>query len=71
MVKIRCRYPWDAERDLGYTRPEGMSKEEHDRIVGQKLAQLHPNLRPCGKYHGVAVKSSCPKCSECAEVIED
>ena len=71
MLKVRCRLPWDAERDLGVIRPEGRSVEEHNDIEGKALVESHPHLRPCGKYHGVAVKAGCKKCRECVEVFEE
>lgn len=72
-MKIRCSVPWNAERDIGYIRPEGMSVEEHNRIEARRLAQEHPDLRPCGRLHLVVEKTSCvrTKCRYLLEVINE
>lgn len=71
MLRVKCGLPWDAERDLGIIRPEGMSIEEHNAIEGKKLLEHKPHLRPCGDAHGVAVKRTCRKCKYCIEMFEE
>lgn len=70
-MKVRCRLPWDVEKDLGRKKPEGMDMEEFTKKVSQEMAQNTPHLRPCGKFHGVAVKATCRRCADCVEIFED
>ena len=69
-MKVVCRIPWSMERDAGWMLMPGESEQDGKKRLARESVKLHPNIRPCGRYHGWVTKAQCPECPDCVRAEE-
>lgn len=54
MIRIVCSLAFDPVHDAGHA----------DESTIRAACVAHPDIRPCGLYHGWVVKTWCKKCEK-------